>query len=38
MFLGLAPAGSLNAIRWKKLEEKIFGEPVYKRLLRRRSQ
>ena len=38
MFLGLAPAGSLDNIRWKKLEEQIFGEPLYKRLLRRRQQ
>ena len=37
-FLGLASAGTLNQIRWKKLEEQIFGEPVYKRLLRRRAR
>jgi Zn-dependent peptidase ImmA (M78 family) len=35
-FLGLAPAGSLDGVRWKKLEEEIFGEPLYKRILRRR--
>jgi hypothetical protein len=36
-FLGLAPAGSLDGVRWKKLEEEIFGEAVYKRILRLRS-
>ncbi len=36
VFLGLSPAGSLDHIQWKKLEEKIFGEPVYKRILRHR--
>jgi len=35
-FLGLAPTGTLDGIQWKKLEEKIFGEPLYKKLLRRR--
>ena len=38
MFFGLAPAGSLDKIRWKKLEEQIYGEPRYKMLLRRRQQ
>jgi hypothetical protein len=37
-FLGLAPAGSLDNVRWKKLEEEIFGEPFYKQLLRRRGR
>jgi Zn-dependent peptidase ImmA (M78 family) len=37
MFHGLATAGSLNNIRWKKLEEEIFGEPLYKKLIRRRQ-
>ncbi len=36
LFFGLAPAGSLDRIQWKKLEENIFGEPVYKRILRHR--
>jgi Zn-dependent peptidase ImmA (M78 family) len=36
-FLGLATEGSLGKVRWKKLEEQIYGEPVYKKLLRRRS-
>jgi len=35
--LGLAPAGVLNGIQWKKLEEKIFGEPIYKRVQRARA-
>lgn len=37
-FLGLAPAGSMDKIRWKTLEEQIFGEPFYKKLLRRRGR
>ncbi len=36
-FLGLAAAGSFTRIQWKKLEEEIFGEPLYKKLLRRRN-
>lgn len=34
-FLKLAPAGSLEKIRWKNLEEQLYGEPVYKRIRRR---
>ena len=30
-FLGFAPAGSLPRSGWKKLEEKMFGVPFYKR-------
>lgn len=37
-FLGLAKPGSLDGVRWKRLEEAIFGEPLYKTLLRRRRQ
>ena len=37
-FLGFAPAESLNNVRWRKLEEQIFGEPIYKRVLRGRQQ
>ena len=37
-FLGLAPAGSLENVRWKKLEEQLFGEPLYKQILRRRGR
>ena len=33
-FLNFAPAGSLAKVPWKKLEEQIYGEPFYKRLLR----
>ena len=36
-FLGLAPEGSLDDIRWKTLEEQIFGEPIYKRIQRHRK-
>jgi Zn-dependent peptidase ImmA (M78 family) len=35
-YLGFAPVGSLAKIKWKKLEEQIYGEPLYKRLLRQR--
>jgi hypothetical protein len=38
VFFGLARVGSLDGIQWKRLEETIFGEPLYKKLLRRRSQ
>jgi len=33
---GLAPKGSLDGVQWKKLEEKLYGEPVYKRIQRAR--
>ncbi len=35
--LGFAPAGSLAGIHWKKLEEQVYGEPIYKRILRARQ-
>jgi len=38
MFHRLSAPGSLNGIKWKKLEEELFGEPVYKRILRRRRK
>jgi len=31
-FLGVAPAGSLRKVKWRKLEEEIIGEPFYKRI------
>ncbi len=38
-FMGFAPDGSLAKVKWKNLEEELFGEPVYKRVLRwRRSR
>lgn len=37
MFLGLAPDGSLKDIRWKKLQEEIFGIPFYKTLRRKKK-
>jgi Zn-dependent peptidase ImmA (M78 family) len=36
-FLGFAQSGSLAKVAWKKLEEQIYGEPVYKRINRRRA-
>jgi hypothetical protein len=36
--MGFSAEGSLKAIKWKKLEEQIYGEPLYKRLLRRRRR
>lgn len=35
-FMKLAPPGSLRGVRWKKLEEQIYGPPAYKRFLRHR--
>jgi len=34
-FLGLAKPGSLARVAWKKLEEQIFGVPIYKRFSHR---
>jgi Zn-dependent peptidase ImmA (M78 family) len=35
-FLGLAPQLSLAKVPWKKLEEQMFGVPLYKQLLSKR--
>jgi Zn-dependent peptidase ImmA (M78 family) len=35
--LGFAHAGAYDEVHWKKLDESIYGEPLYKRLLRRRG-
>lgn len=35
--LGFAANGAFDRMQWKKLEEELFGEPVYKRVLRRRG-
>lgn len=37
-FLGFAAPGNLDRVRWKKLEETLFGEPLYKKLRRWRSR
>ncbi|SRR6266540_6041258 len=37
-FLGYAPAGSLGKVKWRTLEEALFGEPVYKKVQRARSR
>jgi Zn-dependent peptidase ImmA (M78 family) len=37
-FLGFCETGSLDKVAWKKLEEKLFGEPIYKAILRHRRQ
>ena len=37
-FLEFAQPGSLDGVRWKKLEEEIYGEPVYKSILRQRGR
>jgi hypothetical protein len=34
VFHGFVPRGTFDRIQWKKLEQSIYGEPVYKRLLR----
>lgn len=36
-FLRLAPQGAFAKVRWKALEEAIFGEPSYKRIQRIRK-
>ena len=35
-FMRFATEGSFEGVRWKKLEEEIYGEPIHKWLLRRR--
>ena len=35
-FMGFAVEGSLGRVRWKKIEEEIYGEPLHKWLIRRR--
>lgn len=37
VFLGFAVRGSFDNVQWKKIEERIYGVPVYKRLLSRRK-
>ncbi len=34
VFLGLASKDSFKGVHWKRLEESIYGEPLYKRLIR----
>lgn len=34
-FMGYAPSGSLDGIKFTKLEEELYGVPLYKRLRRR---
>jgi len=36
-FLEYAPEGSLDGVKWKLLEESMYGEPVYKRIQRYRK-
>lgn len=36
-FFHFAEPGALDRIQWKKLEEEIYGEPPYKRILRARK-
>jgi Zn-dependent peptidase ImmA (M78 family) len=33
-YLGFAAKGSLQAVKWTKLAEELYGEPLYKRLIR----
>jgi Zn-dependent peptidase ImmA (M78 family) len=37
-FLGFAVRGSLAKVKWKTLEEQMYGEPAYKRILRHRGR
>jgi Zn-dependent peptidase ImmA (M78 family) len=34
-FMNFAVRGSLAQVRWKKLEEQLYGPPIYKRIRRR---
>jgi len=36
-FMRFSMNGALNGVAWMKLEEKMYGEPVYKRILRQRT-
>jgi Zn-dependent peptidase ImmA (M78 family) len=36
-FLGYAAPGSLANVRWRDLDERLYGEPRYKLILRRRA-
>jgi Zn-dependent peptidase ImmA (M78 family) len=36
-FMGFAVEGSLDKVKWKKIEEDIYGEPIHKWLRRRRG-
>lgn len=36
-FMGFAAGGSLDKVKWRKIEEQIYGEPIHKWLLRRRG-
>jgi Zn-dependent peptidase ImmA (M78 family) len=35
--LGFAYSGAFNGVQWKKLDEQLYGVPLYKRLLLRRG-
>lgn len=37
-FMGFATEGSFAQVKWKKLEEEIYGEPLYKQILRHRNR
>ncbi len=38
VFLGFAPKGAFDEVKWKRLEESIFGVPFYKRFKGRRRK
>lgn len=37
VFLGFAPKGAFNNVQWTKVEERIYGIPLYKKVLQRRK-
>lgn len=37
-FVGFVESGTFSHVRWRKLEEEMYGEPVYKRILRLRGR
>jgi|GEM_PF-4024678 len=37
-FLGFARNGILDNVKWMKLEEEMYGVPIYKQIQRQRKQ
>ncbi len=37
VFLKFAPKGAFNGVQWKKVEERIYGPPIFKRIQLRRK-
>lgn len=37
-FLGFAPKGSFNRVKWQQLEDQIYGVPIHRQIKRQRKQ